>query len=187
MTHDDRPLQSGGGTHQRGLGDIREHSHDATAPIREAQMEAAANLLEKAFNALRDGDEDRARRLAHRAATLPYDEEEHAQPGAFQVHMMMFMVVTDELEEVGGHGWLDAALEALATAPEHGRFTMRDCLVAIEEEYDLSPDERRRIRASVAHVPGRPELHELGLEGERLTTALLDVLRGVIAFEDALD
>ena len=140
----------------RGFGDIPYRANVATAPIREAQMEAAANLLEKAFNALRDADHDRALRMARRAAALPFDEGEQAQPGAYQAHMMMFMVVTDELEDVEGEGWLDAALDALVTSPEHGRFTMRDCLVAISEDYDLSPDDLKRIRRSVAHVPSRP-------------------------------
>jgi hypothetical protein len=68
-----------------------------------------------------------------------------------------------------------------------GRLTMRDCLVTMAGDSQLSKRDRRRIASAVAGVPPQPELHDLRLAADELAVAVLEVLEAVIAFEDTLD
>ena len=169
----------------RGFGDIPLRAEAAVSPFSRAKMDAASNLLEKAQRALREGDEERARRMVERAVALPYDEIERAYPAAWQTHMAMFMAVTDAAEEGDGEDWLDAVTHTLAAAAETARFTLRDCVVDMLQDYELSGQDRRRLREAVGKVPARAELPELDLTPEELSVAILDVLAGVVHFEDS--
>ena len=169
----------------RGFGDIPLRAEAAVSPFSRAKMDAASNLLEKAQRALREGDEERARRMVERAVALPYDEIERAYPAAWQAHMAMFMAVTDAAEEDDGEDWLDAVTDTLAAAAEEARFMLRDCVVDMLQDYELSGQDRRRLREAVGKVPARAELHELDLTPEELSVAILDVLAGVVHFEDS--
>ena len=65
------------------------------------------------------GDRDRARAFVDRAARLPYDEHEQAAPVAIAVHMELFCLVTDTLEqaEADDSRWLDAAVDTFWRSP----------------------------------------------------------------------
>jgi hypothetical protein len=169
----------------RGLGDIELRATAALSPFSRAQMAAATNLLTKALRALDDDDIDRARRFVDRAVALPYDDHERRHPGAAMAHMEMFSVVTDALED-GDDDWLGAAADTLTSAPAEARYSMRDTLTAILQDYDLSEHEQRRVRHLIKDIPERVELGDLDLPPEQMAAAVLEVLEGVIHFEDSM-
>lgn len=143
-----------------------------------AGQQAASNLLVKASRAL-DGDEtERARAYVDRAVRLPYDEHEQSHPVAMEVHMMLFCLVTDVLENADEDDsrWLDAAIRAQTAADEAGRCTMRDVLVAIDNDYRLKGAERASLRSAIAAVPDRPELSDLDLGPGELGEHVMSVL-----------
>lgn len=170
----------------RGLGGIPLRATAALAPFSRAQMDAATNLLDKALRALDDGDEARALRLVERAVALPYDEHEQVHPAAMMAHQRLFVAVTDALEN-GGDEWLDAVIDTFASAPEEGRYCLRDVLTAVLQDYELSDGEQRRLRRLIRDVPQRAELPDLDLPPEQMATVVLDVLEGVIHFVDAYE
>ena len=170
----------------RGLGDIPLRPTAALAPISRAQMDAATNLLDKAVRGLDDGDEARARRFVDRAVALPWDEHEKMHPAAMMAHQQMYDAVTDALE-LGGDEWLAAATDTLPSAPEEARYCLRDALTATLNAYELTGDEERRVRRLSVDVPERAELPDLDLSPEQLTTAVLEILEGVVQYLDAFD
>ena len=102
------------------------------------------------------------------------------------VQQQLFDAVTDALEQ-GGDEWLDAATGTLASAPEQARYCMRDVLVDVLQDYDLSDGEQRRLRRLIRNVPERAELPDLDLSPEQLAAAVVEVLEGVIQYVDAYD
>lgn len=170
----------------RGLGDIPLRATAALAPISQAQMDAAANLLNKALAALEVGDEARARRFVDRAVTLPWDEHEETHPAAMMAHQQMYDAVTDALEH-GGVEWLDAATDTMPSAPEEARYCLRDALTATLSAYELTDDEKRRVRRLTQGIPPRAELPDLDFSPEQLAAAIVDVLNGVTQYLDAYD
>lgn len=64
-----------------------------------AQQVAAQNLLDKVADALEQGDEARAQRLAEQAAALPYNDHEQMWPGVFMAGQSLFEDVSDMVEE----------------------------------------------------------------------------------------
>lgn len=170
----------------RGLGDIPLRATAALSPFSRAQMDAASNLLGKALRALEDGDEPRARRLVERAVALPYDEHERMHPAAMMATQQLFDAVTDALGDDGDE-WLRAAADTLASAPGQARYCLRDVLEDVLQDYQLTDDERRRLRRLIRDVPARAELPDLDLPPEQLAPAILEVLEGVIHFVDAYE
>jgi hypothetical protein len=171
----------------RGFGDIELRATAAISPISRAQMQAADNLLDKAYRALRAGDRERATSMAQRAVTLPYDDHEGAYPAAWEAHMTMFMTLTDAAERDETELWLDAALDTLSAAPVDAQCTIRDCLVTIAKDYQLSRHEERRIKAAVAEVPARTPLPDMGPRAELSATLVLEVFESIVRFEDAFE
>ncbi len=170
----------------RGLGDIPLRATAALSPFSQAQMDAATNLLHKALRALDDGDEDRARRFVERAVALPYDEHERMHPAAMMAQQQLFSAVTDALDN-GGEDWLYAATDTFRSAPEQARYTLRDVLKEVLQDYQLSDGEQRRLRRITQDVPERVELPDLELAPEQLVPAVFEVLEGVIHFVDAYE
>ena len=162
----------------RPFGDVESLSGRTLQPFSIAGQKAATNLLDKARRALNDGDLERAKGFVDRAVRLPYDEHEQAAPVAIAVHMELFCLVTDTLEqaEADDSRWLDAAVDVLAIADESARFDMRDVLAAIDQDYSLNSPERSRIRQAVAPIPDRAELRDLDLS----TTALGDQVMSIL-------
>ncbi len=163
----------------RPFGDVQATSGQTLQPFSIAGQQAATNLLVKAHRALDDGDNNRARRFVDRAVSLPYDEHECAAPVALATHMDLFCLITDALErsEADDSRWLDAAEEVLDNVDETGRCDMRDVLVAIDHDYEISAEEHRRLRAAVTPIPDRAELRDLRLPSMQLGDHVMSVLR----------
>jgi hypothetical protein len=173
----------------RGFGDAEFASGRSLQPFSRAGIAAADNLLAKAQRAVRQGDRERATRYVARAVELPFDDHEEAHPAAWQAHMALFTVVTDEAEEAaaGDHRWLDAAIQVLESAGDFARGDLRDVLADIDHDYQIAGQERRRLRQAIAQVPAGPELIDLALPPEELAVALLEVVEACVAYEEALD
>lgn len=92
--------------------------------------------------------------------------------------MALFCLVTDALEgsDEADSRWLDAAIAVQAIADEAGRCTMRDVLVAMDHDYQLSRTERASLRSATAAVPDRPELRDLDLPPNELGDCVVSVL-----------
>ena len=170
----------------RGLGDISLRATAALAPLSRAQMTAATNLLDKAVRALDDGDEARARRFVERAVALPFDEHERVHPAAMMVHQRLFVAVTEALED-GGDGWLGAAVDTFASGSEEARYCLRDILMSVMQDYELTVGEERRVRRLISDVPERAELYDLDLAPPEMAATILAVLEGIIHYVDAYE
>ena len=153
-----------------------------------AGQDAATNLLTKAIRALDTDDSERARRYVDRAVRLPYDRHEQTEPVAMAVHMMLFCLVTDALEDSDEDdpAWLEAAIVVLSRADESGRCTMRDVLAAIDQDYQLHRQESAALRTAIADVPARPELRDLRLDPQEMGDCAMSVLAVCRDYRDAL-
>ena len=161
----------------RPFGDVESISGQTLQPFSEASQRGAGNLLDKAAKALAVGDDERARRLVDRAARMPYDRHEGTAPAAWAVHMKLFCLVTDTLEQsaIGDPRWLDAAI-AVLDDDGPARFVLRDVLTAIDSDYEMNRDERSRLCAAIAVVPVRVALRDLDLEPAELADHVVSVL-----------
>jgi hypothetical protein len=171
------------------FGDVESVSDRTLQPFSIAGHRSARNLLAKSLRALGAGDDQRARMLAERAARLPYDRHEETYPAASEAVMALFNLVTDELEGApeGYTRWLDAAVEVLGSADEVGRCTLREVLVAVDQDFDLTRQERATLRAAIAPVPARPDLQDLRPESSELAEIVLSVLDACLRYVNALD
>ena len=171
------------------FGDTELVSRRALQPFSIAGQKAADNLLAKALRALDAGDHDRARALVDRAARLPYDRHEETWPAAAQASMALFNLVVEELESApeSDTRWLDAAVEVLGTVDDNGRCDLRDVLVVVDKEYDITRGERATLRAAVVDVPARPELADLRPEPGELAELVLSVLDACLRYRQALE
>ncbi len=169
------------------FGDVDMASGRALQRFSIAGQRRAANLLLKATRALDDDDPERARAYVERAVRLPYDRHEKNHPAAMEAHMLVFNVVIDALEDSAEDDptWLDAAIEAMSTADERGRCTMRDVLMAVDQDYDVSRAERRALRSATAAVPDRPEMKDLDLAPDEMAGCVESVLAVVRDYGDA--
>jgi hypothetical protein len=164
---------------------LRYQSNLVLAEVSQGQQTAATNLLEKAAVALHRGDRDRARAMVLRAQTLGHDEHEDVDVCSWSVHMMLFNLVTDVLDESDDEwAWLDAAATVLPDVPESGRHELVDVLVTISKEYRLDHLAAARLSPLVRDALPRPGITDgrvLGVE------EVLDVLATIAAYEDAVD
>ncbi|HEX3930822.1 MAG TPA: hypothetical protein VHW64_08965 [Nocardioides sp.] len=137
------------------FGDLELKSGRTLQPFSITGQRAASNLLTKAIRDLDNGEPERARSYVDRAVRLPYDRHEESHPVAMEAHMMLFCLVTDELQaaDEDDSGWLDAAIAAQASASEAARCTMRDVLMAVDHDYNIGQAERAALRAATADVP----------------------------------
>jgi len=155
----------------RPLGDALLASGRTLAPFSQALGHGAENLLVKAIDALEAQDEDRATALVRRAVGLPFDEHEEVVPAAAAAHLMLFNLVTDVMEDSpdDDERWLDAALGILSDSDGPARLDVRDVLVAIAQDYDLTQNERRRLTAGIRGV--EPKLRLSRIDFAVLTTS----------------
>ncbi len=101
---------------------LRRESNLVLAEASQAQQLAAENLLEKAAVALHQGDRDKARAMVRRTQALGHDDHEDVDVCSWSVHMTLFTLVTDVLDDSDDEwAWLDAATTVLPTVPETGR------------------------------------------------------------------
>lgn len=165
------------------LGRLVRHSNRNRADVSDSQRIAAENLLRKACRALRDHDEKQARYFVGRASRLGHDDHEDVDVTSSSAHMVLFMQVTDCLEESDDERWLDAAEAVLADAGDVGRRELLDVLATCEHDYDLMPGERLRVRRHL-HPGRRPSPLAEGLQVD--VDTILQLLATVVAYESAV-
>lgn len=175
----------------RPLGDIQLGSNWELSRSSRAMWSGAENLLIKASRALRAGDGDRAAALVNRAVSLPFDDLEGAAPAAIAAHMLLFSSVTDALEEssAADQRWLDSAIDVLdlPDSADPARSEMRHVLAEVDNDYDLPPEERRRLRRATEDVPKGPEPADmLDLTADELADWVHAILRAWNHYEDVL-
>lgn len=169
------------------FGDLELESGRTLQPFCIAGQRAASNLLAKAIRALDNDEPDRARSYVDRAVRLPYDRHEQSHPVATEAHMVLFCLVTDELEtaEEDDSRWLEVAITAQASASEEARCTMRDVLMAVDHDYNISRAERAVLRSATADVLERPELRDLDLAPDEMGDCVMAVLDLCRAYRSA--
>lgn len=154
-------------------------------------QEAAGNLLEKAYAALRDGDDERWRRYARKAAALPWDEHEDVHPAAMEVHMVLFNEVTDAAERADDESWLTAAGESLTALDDDAAASLRAVLSTIQEDYRLSHREARLIRDMVAGRVADNDDLRFGLtpasSADDVLAVLEPMMRALVTYTRLLD
>lgn len=135
-----------------------------------------------------DLEERFAQLIAERAARLPFDRHEEQHPLAGEGHMVVFNLVIDELENSAqdDFGWLDAALQVLATGDDVVRCELRDVLTVVDKEYNITARERSALRAAIADVPPRAELRDLPVDADDLVDIVLRLLTACAAYLDAV-
>ncbi|MBK7623294.1 MAG: hypothetical protein IPJ14_11715 [Kineosporiaceae bacterium] len=154
-----------------------------------ALQQGAENLLTKAIDALAEDDAARADRLVRRALGLPFDDYEECTPAWWQAYMLLFLLITDELEDgPDDEAWLDAALQVEAQATGAGRDAVRLALAVIEQDFGLDRAAARRIRERIGTTKPLPSWQDLLPEApDDATAAILQVLTTFNAYDDALD
>ena len=167
----------------RGFGDIPLRSEAAVSPFSRATMDAASNLLKEAR---RCGMATASGRGAWSSApSLSLTTRSRRSPGD---------VAGAHGHVHGGHRCsrggrrrqgLDAVVDTLTAAAEEARFTLRDCVVDLLQDYDLSGVDRRLRRGAVAEVPAQAGLDERDLAPHERSAAILDLLAGVALYEDS--
>lgn len=164
---------------------LRRNSDLARAEVSHGQQLAADNLLQKAADALVRGDHEGARRMVRRAQALGHDEHEDVDVCSWSVHMTLFTLVTDVLDDSADEWvWLDAAAAVLPTAGEVGRAELLDVLLTIREDYDLDFAASTRLRRLTRDADRRQRI----TDGRVLdVAAVLDVLATITAYEAAVD
>jgi len=128
-----------------------------------AQLIGAENLLAKAVESAASGNQERAEQLVQRAAAMPYDPREEGSPGVRGAAMLIYRLVTDALEASADDdpGWLEVALDVHANLDGPGKSDLASVLhgfVLQEPLFDVSPEERRRIRQAVGDAPLEADL-----------------------------
>ena len=58
------------------------------------------------------------------------------------------------------------------SVPEQARYCLRDVLMDVLQDYELSDGDQRRLRRLTRDVPERAELPDLGLSPEQLAAAI---------------
>jgi len=164
---------------------LRDESNLVLAEVSQGQQMAATNLLEKAAVALHQGDRDKARAMVLRAQAIGHDEHEDVDVCSWGVHMTLFNLVSDVLDDSDDEwAWLDAAATVLPSVPEAGRHELVDVLVIISNEYELDHVASTRLRPLIRDALRRPSISDgrvLGVE------EVIDVLAAMAAYEDAVD
>lgn len=127
------------------------------------QILGAENLVRKAALSLSAGDMGRAERLIERAARMPYDSFEEGSPGVRGATMVVYYVVTDQLESSHSDdaGWLRVALSVYPALDYVGQTYVASLIhgfVLQEDWYDVTPTEARRIRKLFGDAPLEAEL-----------------------------
>lgn len=173
----------------RGLGDVELASDRALHRYSRAGQDGAQNLVDKAFDALDSGDRDRARRYLATASRLPYDDRERSHPLAWTVHMELFNLVSDTVEDADERDtrWLDVAIDLLAHSDETARTELRDVLKTIDHDYRLGKAESRTLRAAIGRVPEQPSLPDQRLSESALAESALVVIELCRAYHEAVE
>lgn len=157
--------------------------------VQSPYLDAAENLLFKARRALFEEDPERAARYVERAVQLPFDDHEEVQPAGHAAHMMLFNLISDELEEADedDDDWLQAAARVFETADLTLRAELRDVLEDVAGANDLTKSERRYLSKLLADAPPRQAVWDSPLPADELRDQVLTILRACEAYQDVLD
>jgi hypothetical protein len=153
-----------------------------------AQITGAENLLAKATASAASGNVERAEQLIQRAAAMPYDQREEGSPGIRGAEMLVFSLVTDQLEasDEEDPGWLDVAVEVYAHLDGPGKAELASVMhgfVLQGDIYNVTTAEGRRIRQVFGHAPLEADLGD----GPALTVEeRREIIRSLIAAAVAL-
>jgi hypothetical protein len=173
------------------MGALARESGHTLNEINNAQVTGAENLLLKAMAGFAAGDTERAGKLIHRVASMPYDPREEESPGIRAALMLVYDLVSDEFEDsdYGDTAWLDVALEVYGRVDGAGKSHLASTLngfVLQPAQFTLDRDEKRRIREVVGDAPMEADLGE----GPDATVAhrrgvITSLLRTTMALESA--
>ena len=112
------------------------------APFSQAAMRAAENLLVKAVDRMRSGEQTAADRLMGRAAEIPFDDHEGVWPGPTIAAQLLFDVLADHSELIADFEYDDEGNEP----PLEVHLAMRSI------KGQLTPVEGEALRAVVQGV-----------------------------------
>jgi hypothetical protein len=170
------------------LGQVQMASNRMGAGVSISLHGAARNLLVKAARAVAAADEPRAVGYIERTVRLPFDERDQIDPGWWGAHMLMFVTVTDVLEEAerSDRSWLDAAEDLFESLDRYGRAALGDTLAAIALDYELSPQEFRRIKKITAGASSSEWVDMAPSELAERVRPVLTVVRATVAYRRAL-
>lgn len=174
----------------------------ALAPVSEAAMEAAFNLLDKALARMVDGAEEVAGKLISRAAALPFDEHLGLWPGPYTADQMLFDFLCSVAEDASldqqdpdDHDYVEGLYDDIARVvpqlDDREGSVLRDIVETIVSDSKIlgvSRAESEALAAAVRDLPD-PEPAERALklgrdadlaQREDLTRLVLGVLLTVI-------
>jgi hypothetical protein len=172
----------------RGLGDIQLKSNLTARRIEQTPYLAARNLLTKAL--LRVDDRKRAEQYVDRALQLPFDEHEGVHPAVHETHMLLYIAITDEIEDADESDslWLDAALTTMDRCGPLARENLCEILHLVTGEYVLEPGERRKLRDALAGTKKTDVvLSRSGGDPAAQACAIIEVLEAIVAFERIIE
>ncbi len=153
-------------------------------------QEAAGNLLEKAYAALRHGDEERWHGYARKAAALPWDEHEDVHPATMEVHMVLYSEMSDAVENGADDAWLTAAGESLDVLDDAAADALRAALSSIEREYRLPQHEVRRVHDLIAGRAADDDDMRFGLTAassvDDVVAVIEPMMRALVAYNTAM-
>lgn len=146
----------------------------------------ATNLLMKAVAAIEVGDRDRSTQLVARALALPFDSFEQCVPAVVAAEMLLFNLMTDELEDSDDEGWLDAAVDVLDEVSEAAATDVKHILALIGDEYLLNRYEARRVRQVLVGHLEPMEVRDIVAGATALAPRILALLEAFSAYRRAL-
>ncbi len=154
-----------------------------------AQIKGAGNLLDKAIGHLISGDEQRAEQLMLRAARMPYDQREAGSPGVRAATMLVYDVISDELDNSGidDPTWLDVPIAVHDRLDPTGQAKVASIVhgfVLQKAFFTTSPAEKRRISEAFGDAPLNADLGD----GPTATVEQrLEIIRSLVAASMALE
>lgn len=136
-------------------GSVRGGAPSAAQAASIAAQQAAENLFHKTVEALEQGDEEKAERLARQTALRPFDDHEEVWPGPWQAHYALFELMTDVVEEwpAGDHGWIDALSDVISRSSGRQLEELRHLAAVLSQDarfHSVDELEARRLRGLAA-------------------------------------
>jgi hypothetical protein len=167
----------------RPLDDLARASNLLESDRSMALSAAADNLMAKALQRLEAGEVERARALVDRALSLPDDDREGMVPALLAGTMLLFTAISDDLESAPGddEAWLDRAETLIGRRPREASEIRSHLRALLNDAYELTPSEGRRLRALTRGVPlDVAPLAEVPADIAARATAIVGILEAVI-------
>lgn len=209
MTHDRRLTYEEDLARRTAYGLHPDSKTGALAPVSEAAMEAAFNLLDKAAVRMVDGADEVTEKLISRAAALPFDEHLGLWPGPYTADQMLFDFLCRVAEDAAHdkqdpddydyvEGLYDDIVRVVPRLNAREGSILRDIVETIVSDAGILGIARVEAEALAAAVRSLPEPEpaeralKLGRDAdiaqrEELTRLVLGVLVTVIKSMDEAD